>query len=43
MTGLSAASAVCAVLADILEAHIEESDSQLTLHCGAVAFGKKLV
>ena len=43
MTGLSAASAVCAVLADILEAHVEESDSQLTLHCGAVAFGKKLV
>lgn len=43
MTGLSAASAVCAVLADILEAHVEESESQLTLHCGAVAFGKKLV
>lgn len=43
MSGLSAASAVCAVLADILEAHVEESDSQLTLHCGAVAFGKKLV
>lgn len=43
ITGLSAASAVCAVLADILEAHVEESESQLTLHCGAVAFGKKLV
>lgn len=43
LQGLPAASAVCALLADVLEAYIEECKSPLTLHGGAFAIGGRLI
>lgn len=43
MYGLSAASTVCALLADALEAYIEESGSPIALHCGAFAISGRLI
>lgn len=42
-TGLSTASAVCSVLADILETHIANSENPIALHAGAFVMGGKLV
>lgn len=43
MCGLSAASTVCALLADALEAYIEEFRSPIALHCGAFAISGRLI
>lgn len=43
LLGLPAASALCALLADVLETHIEESPNPIALHAGAFAIGRRLI
>ncbi len=43
LCGLPAASALCAILADVLMARTEANPGALTLHCGAVRMGAGLV
>ena len=43
LIGLPTASALCAVMADVLEAHIEESQNPIALHAGAVAISNRLI
>ena len=43
LLGLPTASALCALMADVLEAHIEESQNPIALHAGAVAMGNRLI
>ncbi|MCR2745272.1 PqqD family protein [Limnobacter parvus] len=43
MMGLSTASAVCSLLADILETHISNSANPIALHAGAFVMGGKLI
>lgn len=43
LLGLPTASALCALMADLLEAHIGESQNPIALHAGAVAMGNRLI
>lgn len=43
MQGLSTASTVCSLLADILETHIANSANPIALHAGAFVMGGKLI